>query len=112
MTVSNEAPYDIEDRRVIIETPDVLVQILTLGSGKEIPWHIHTAVTDTIACLDGPMAIKFMGNAESKVLWKGETFTVPPNTPHQVAGKDGRACRFLIVQGVGKYDFVSINVPS
>jgi hypothetical protein len=26
--------------------------------------------------------------------------------PHYVSGKNGGACRFLIVQGVGKYDFV------
>ena len=112
MTASNEVPYVIEDRRVIIKTPDVFVQILTLGSGQEIPWHLHTAVTDTIACLDGPMVVNIWDVTESKVLWKGETFTVPPKTPHQVAGKDGRACRFLVVQGVGKYDFVSIDAPS
>ena len=53
MTIPNEATYVIEDRVWIVETPDVRVQILTLGSGQEVPWHSHTAVTDTFTCLDG-----------------------------------------------------------
>ena len=47
MTAPSEATYVIDDRQWIIETPDVRVQILTLGSGQEVPWHSHTAVTDT-----------------------------------------------------------------
>ncbi len=109
MTASNEVPYVIEDRRVIIKTPDVFVQILTLGSGQEIPWHLHTAVTDTIACLDGPMVVNIRDVAEGKELQEGETITVPPKTPHQVTGKDGGPCRFLVVQGVRNYDFVPLT---
>ncbi len=35
----------------------------------------------------------------------GDGCTVPPITAHQVAGKNGGRCRFVIVQGVGKYDY-------
>ncbi len=112
MTVPNEATYVIEDRHWIVETPDVRVQILTLGSGQEVPWHSHTAVTDTFTCLDGPMVVKTLDGAEGHELQAGETFAVPPKTPHQVAGKDGGPCRFLVVQGVGKYDFVPFDAPS
>ena len=34
---------------------------------------------------------------------------VTPTTAHYVHGKDGGPCRFLIVQGVGVYDFVSVG---
>ena len=34
------------------------VQILTLGSGPEVPWHSHTAVTDTFTCLGGLVVVK------------------------------------------------------
>jgi quercetin dioxygenase-like cupin family protein len=109
MTVLNEAPYVIDDRQLIVDTPDVRVQILTLGNGQEIPWHLHTSVTDTIACLDGPMVVKIRDVAKEKELQVGETFTVPLKTPHQVAGKDGGPCRFMVVQGVGKYDFIPLK---
>ena len=45
-------------------------------------------------------------------LQAGETFTVPLKTPHQVAGKDGGPCRFLVVQGAGKYDFIPLKQGS
>ena len=53
MTESGEVTYVIDDRQWIVETPDVRVQVLTLGSGQEAPWYSHTAVTDTFPCLGG-----------------------------------------------------------
>ena len=53
MTTLSEATYVIDDRQWIVETPDVRVQILTLGSGQEVPWLSQTAVTDTFTCLGG-----------------------------------------------------------
>ena len=34
----------------------------------------------------------------------GESRTVPPNTPHRVAGANDGRRRFAIVQGIGTYD--------
>ena len=112
MTDPNETTFDVEDQQWIVKTPEVSVQILSLGSGQEVPWHLHTVVTDTIVCLDGPMVVNIRDVAEGKELQAGDTFTVPPKTPHQVAGKDGGPCRFLVVQGVGKFDCVSLDAPS
>jgi hypothetical protein len=43
------------------------------------------------------------------VLQVGESFTVPPMTAHTVHGLDGGRCRFVIVQGVGDYDFKAVG---
>ncbi len=112
MSDPNEENCVIEDLHWILETADVRVQILTLGSGQEVPWHFHTAITDTLVCLDGPMVVKTRDVPEGIELQAGETCTLLPKTPHQAAGKDGGPCRFLVVQGVGKYDFVSIDALS
>ena len=58
MTAPSEATYVIDDRQWVVETPDVRVYILILGSGQEVPWHSHTAVTDSFACLGGLMVVK------------------------------------------------------
>ena len=58
MTALSETTYVIDDRQWIVETPDVRVQILTLGSGQKVPWHSQTAVTDTFTCLGGLMVVK------------------------------------------------------
>ncbi len=104
MTVYKAKWYTIEDRQLIAETPDLRVQILTLANDQEIPWHHHTAVTDTFACLEGPMVVKT--RTEDHELQPGGSCAVPPNTAHQVSGKNGGRCRFVLVQGVGKYDYV------
>ena len=58
------------------------------------------------------MVVKTLDVPEGHELQAGETFTIPPKTPHQAAGKDDSPCRFLVVQGVGKHDFVPFEAPS
>jgi mannose-6-phosphate isomerase-like protein (cupin superfamily) len=44
-------------------------------------------------------------NAPERVLLAaGQSHAVPTNRPHQVTPHGNRPCRFLLVQGVGKYD--------
>ncbi|NQU62027.1 MAG: cupin domain-containing protein [Rhodospirillales bacterium] len=109
MTASKNSGYVIDDRQWIANTPDVRVQILTLGKGQEVPWHYHTDVTDTFFCLDGPMVVNTKDDNEAHELQVGDTYAVPPKTAHQVTGKNWGPCRFLIVQGVGEYDFVPVE---
>jgi quercetin dioxygenase-like cupin family protein len=109
MTDSKDARYTIEDRRLIAETPDLRVQILTLANAEEVPWHYHTAVTDTFVCLEGPMVVQTRSADGKHELQAGDSRSVAPNTPHQVAGRNGGRCRFVIVQGVGPYDYIPVE---
>ena len=58
MPDQKDPPDTIAGRELIAKTPDLRVQILTLSEGQEIPWHHHTAVTDTVICLQGPMLVE------------------------------------------------------
>ena len=98
--------YQVRRRELVAESAGLRVQILTLAAGQCVPWHLHSNIADTFVCLDGPMAIQTRDPAGETVLQPGETFAVAARRPHYVSGKDGGPCRFLIVQGVGKYDFV------
>ena len=109
MTDHEDERYAIEDRQLIAETADLRVQILTLADGEEVPWHYHTAVTDTFTCLEGPMVVRTKSADGNHELQVGDSATVAPNTAHQVAGKNGGRCRFVIVQGVGAYDYIPIE---
>jgi len=99
--------YSIESRWMIEETPELRVQILTLGPDEEVPWHHHTVVSDTFTCLEGVVVIETETSEPDFELQLAETCAVPPGTAHRVTGKDGRRCRFLIVQGPGRYDYVT-----
>lgn len=109
MTRPEDLPYHINGRQLIAETDDLRVQILTLEPGEEIPWHYHTAVSDTFICLDGPMIVNTRSPDAMHELAIGEAIEVPPHAAHQVTGKSGGHCRFVIVQGVGTHDYIPVR---
>ena len=109
MTKPEDLPYFIEGRKLIAETPDLRVQVLTLEQGQEVPWHYHTIVTDTFICLDGPMAVSTRAPTARHELQAGDIIAVPPDTAHRVTGREGQYCRFAIVQGIGEHDYVAVN---
>ena len=49
------------------------------------------------------------GPEASHVLEAGETVAIPPGQHHYAAGVDGGVCQFMLVQGVGTYDYVSVE---
>lgn len=102
-------PYEVESWEIVAQVPSLRVVIFTLASNQRVPWHIHSEITDTFFCLEGRMVVEHV-DREHAELGVGDRHVVPPRTPHQVHGKDGQRCRFMIVQGIGTYDFVPIEV--
>jgi quercetin dioxygenase-like cupin family protein len=105
----NRGSYVIAGAEVIAEGADVRVSVLTLAAGQCVPWHYHSEIIDQFVCLDGPMVVETRAPRHSYELDKGGRCAVPPMTAHYVHGKDGGPCRFLIVQGVGVYDFMPVG---
>jgi len=88
----------------IAKGSDVGVQERTLSPGESIPWHYHTIISDTTYCLEGSVQIEMLSPPERVLLDVGQSHAVPTNRPHQITPHGDRPCRFLLVQGVGKYD--------
>ena len=109
--MNKEAPgdYSVSDRAMIVETPDLRVQLFTLAAGEEVPWHYHTVISDTFFCLDGPMVVQTKAADGGHELQPGEKVTVTPPTAHRVAGKNDGSCRFVLVQETGPYDRVMLD---
>ncbi len=105
----DDLPYNVESVDVVAETLELRVSVLTLCSGQEVPWHYHTNVTDSFFCLSGTVHIEEGSQSRSVRLDPGESHRVVARTPHRVTGTHGAPCRFLIVQGVGSYDFVPVK---
>ncbi len=108
--MAEQHSYDIEKRERIAETPTLRVSVLTLAPGQCVPWHYHNEVTDTFFCLEGPMVVETQGGRSKTELAPGDTYAVPQRKAHYVRGKDGGRCKFLIVQGVGNYDFIPVDL--
>ncbi len=90
----------------IIMTPDVRVRIMTLEPEDEIKWHHHTNVTDNAFCLEGAIDIRLREPDETVTLTPGERHEVKPGRAHAVVNIGSYTSRYLLVQGVGAYDFV------
>lgn len=98
--------YELEGRELVAEAPGPRVQMLTVGPGRCMPRHRRTAISDTFFCLAGPMV---PGPREPETVLRskpGERATVLPGQPHRMTGTDGSRRRFVIVQGVGEYDYI------
>ena len=52
-----EGSYRTERRETIAEAPGLRVRLLVLAEGDCVPWHLHTAITDTFFCMEGPMQV-------------------------------------------------------
>jgi len=91
---------------VIAKGADVLVREYVLGPGEFTAWHHHTQVTDHYYGLEGVVRIETRAPAGRHELNPGESATVIPPTAHHVSNSSGRPCRFLLIQGVGQYDFI------
>jgi quercetin dioxygenase-like cupin family protein len=104
-----ERPYTIEDREVVAETPELRVSVLTLGPGQLIPWHCHSRVTDTFFCLEGEIRVETRAPRGAFRLKPGERCAVSAKHAHEVTNAGAGRARFLIVQGIGTYDYIPVG---
>jgi quercetin dioxygenase-like cupin family protein len=85
---------------------DVRVSEQTFEGDQCVPWHRHTVVTDTFFCLEGVGRVQIRGQSEDIRIAVGQRYDVAPGIEHQVSSADGARCRMILIQGVGKADFV------
>jgi quercetin dioxygenase-like cupin family protein len=100
--------YSAQRRETLAEAPGLRVRLLQLNEGQLVPWHYHSSITDTFFCMRGPMRILTRSPDASHTLLNGDTLAVPPGTAHLVEAVSADGCRFMIIQGVGEYDYVPV----
>ena len=101
--------YELAGREIVAEGADLRVSVLTLAAGQCVPWHYHSEISDSFVCLEGPMVVETRAPRHLYRLQPGGRCAVPPKTAHYVHGEEGGPCKFLIIQGVGVYDFVPVG---
>lgn len=101
--------YTVKHIEPVVEGSDVRARLYTLAAGEAIPWHYHTAVTDWYFCLSGRLRIETRAPRADERLVPGGSYRIPTKTAHRISnGGNGEDCRFLLLQGVGTYDFNKI----
>jgi len=101
------AAYTVANKETIAKVPGLQAVGFTMDPGESTPWHYHSVVTDIFFCLAGPMEVHLQGPSEVVTLACGERYDVAPERVHRAVNSGAGAVRYLLLQGVGQYDFIA-----
>jgi quercetin dioxygenase-like cupin family protein len=100
--------YEVERRARHAERPGFRINELQISPTQTVPWHYHSHVQDTFYVLDGQIRLVLRKPKEEVRLGPGETYSVRPRRPHLVTNGGNRSATFLVLQGIGEYDYVPL----
>jgi len=100
--------YEAERRARHIVRPGFHVSELQLSPTQTVPWHFHTNISDTFYVLEGEMRLFLQKPKQEVQLKPGETFTAVAGRPHLVTNAGRSSLTFLVLQGMGEYDYVPL----
>jgi mannose-6-phosphate isomerase-like protein (cupin superfamily) len=100
--------YEVERRAQHAARPGFRISELQLSPTQKVPWHTHSNISDTFYVLEGQMRLFLQDPKEEVKLKPGEVYVVRPKRPHLVTNGGANSLTFLILQGVGEYDFVPL----
>lgn len=101
--------YEVEHRAQHAARPGFRISELKLSAKQKVPWHYHSNVADTFYVLEGSLRIFLQKPKQEVRLQPGETFTADARRPHLVTNGGKDAVTFLVLQGIGEYDFVPLT---
>ena len=101
--------YEVERRARHAERPGFRITELTISPTQKVPWHYHTRVQDTFYVLEGRLRIFVRDPKEDVELGPGESFAVRAGRPHLVTNAGATSATFLVLQGIGEYDYVPLT---
>ena len=100
--------YEVERRAYHLQRPGFRVAELQLSPTQKVPWHYHSNISDTFYVLEGEMRLFLQKPKQEVRLKPGESFVAAPGRPHLVSNAGTTPLTFLIMQGVGEYDYVPL----
>ena len=95
----------MKESEVLIKTDTVRVRIMSLAPREIADWHYHTEVTDEIFCLTGQIIVRLKEPDEENELHPGGRCQIKTGRIHQLENMANEETTYLLIQGVGKYDF-------
>jgi len=95
----------MQESEVIAKTDNLRVRIMTLLPHETSEWHYHTQVTDDIFCLTGTILVHLRTPDNEIRLFPGQRCQIKASRIHQLENLEDTESSYLLVQGIGKYDF-------
>ena len=100
--------YEVERRALHAERPGFRISELQISPTQKVPWHYHTNVQDTFYVIEGHIRLFLREPKEEVRLGPGDTYSVAPRRPHLVINGGDSSATFLVLQGLGQYDYIPL----
>jgi quercetin dioxygenase-like cupin family protein len=101
--------YQVKSIEPVVIGSDVQARLFTLAPGDRIPWHYHKESTDHYFVLEGELTISTREPDEVRTFGVGTGHKIVPGSAHLITNGSTVDCRFLLLQGVGRYDWVKVD---
>ena len=100
--------YEVEHRAYHAERPGFRISELKISPMQQVPWHCHSNVQDAFYVIEGQLRIFLREPKEEVRLGPVDTYCVRARRPHLVTNAGDGSATFLILQGIGEYDYVPL----
>ena len=100
--------YQVEHRAQYAQRPGFRITELQISTLQKVPWHYHTHVQDTFYVIAGQVRLFLREPKEDVRLNPGDTYSVAARRPHLVTNGGDMPATFLVLQGIGEYDFIPL----
>jgi len=101
--------YEVERREYYAARPGFRIAEMQISPTQTVPWHYHNEIQDTFYVVSGSIRIFTREPEEDVLLRPGQTYAVRPGRPHLVTNAGSESAVFLVLQGIGEYDFVPMR---
>jgi quercetin dioxygenase-like cupin family protein len=99
----------MKEVEVIAKTDFLRVRIMSLAPRETTERHYHTEVTDDVFCLTGRIVVRVNEPGEDYELSPGQRCRIKTGRIHRVENLGDEEASYLLVQGVGTYDFNAVK---
>jgi mannose-6-phosphate isomerase-like protein (cupin superfamily) len=100
---------DAERVQRYAERPGFRITELRMSPTQQVAWHRHTNVQDTFFVIEGRVRVTLREPDDQIDLAQGESWgPVGAGRPHRVTNPGDDEATFLVLQGIGEFDFVNL----
>ena len=101
--------YEVERRARYGERPGFRISELQISPTQNVPWHLHNHIDDTFYVVEGNIRLLLRNPDEDVRLAPGASYCVKAGRPHLVTNTGNTSATFLVLQGIGEYDYVPLT---
>lgn len=99
----NETP--VREVATLVNANGVRVAEFEMDPNSSGAWHHHSQVSEHCYCLKGRIVVEIAGNPAIN-LEVGDRCEFPAGVSHRLRNAENQISGYLVVQGIGAYDFV------